>query len=117
MSNTITPIRRPQTLVQQAFAEGIKKLEAMSCKLPSFSTFPVPQEFTAFRDCLTQATAVFDEIIAAIGHEVQDNSPCCVDIKLFRSPCSDAVDGNALWEIERAMEATIEDHNDMLRSA
>lgn len=112
---SITPIRRPNTF-ETARLALIKKLLAI--KAPgSFSTFPVPCEFTAVIDHMREAAGIFDEWLAAIGHEVADNSTSRVDIDLFRSAFTNAIDGNAQWEVEKQAEALIEDHNDMLRSA
>lgn len=114
-TSTITPIR-PQNPFETARLALVKKLLAV--KAPgSFSVFPVPQEFTGIIDHMREVAGIVDEWCAAIGHEVADNSSSRVDIDLFRSPMTDAIDGNAMWEIEKQAEAAIEDHNSMLRSA
>jgi hypothetical protein len=113
--STITPIRS-QSRFETARLALIKKL--LEIKAPgSFSVFPHPQEFTVVIDHMREVAGIVDEWCAAIGHEVADNSSSRVDIDLFRSPLSDALEGNAQWEIEKQAEQLLEDHNDMLRSA
>lgn len=114
-TSTITPIRS-QNPFETARLALIKKLLAMSAP-GSFSIFPYPSEFTSVADHVREATRIFDEWLAAIGHELSDNSNCNIDIDLFRSAYTDAVDGNALYEFERSSEILIEEHNAMLRAS
>lgn len=112
-TSTVTPIR-PANPFEAARLALIKKL--LEIKSPgSFSIFPIPCEFTAVHHHVSEVTAICNEWLSAIGHEVADNSSSRVDIDLFRTAFSDAVDGMALWEIEKQAEALIEDHNDMIR--
>lgn len=112
-TSTVTPIR-PANPFETARLALIKKL--LEIKTPgSFSVFPIPCEFTAVIDHMREVAGIVDEWCAAIGHEVSDNSSSRVDIDLFRSPMTDAIDGNATWEVEKQAETLLEDHNDMIR--
>lgn len=112
-TSTVTPIR-PANAFETARLALIKKL--LEIKSPdAFSVFPVPSQFTAIHHHVSEVTAICNEWLAAIGHEVADNSSSRVDLDLFRTAFSDAVDGMALWEIEKQAEALIEDHNEMIR--
>jgi hypothetical protein len=114
-SSTVTPIR-PSNPFETARLALIKKLLAVKAPA-SFSVFPVPGEFTSVVDHLREAAGIFDEWLAAIGHEITDNSSSRVDMGLFRSAFTDAVDGNAMWEVEKQGEQLVADHNDMLRAS
>lgn len=114
LSTPVTPIRssNPFEAAKQVL---IHKLQVL--KPPKLSVFPNPAEFDDTRDFLRELAEAFDEMIAAVGHQVADNSSARVDMGLFLSPVMDAISGNALYEIEMQKEALIEEHNDMLRSA
>lgn len=113
-TSTITPLRS-QGPFEAARQSLIDKLQAL--KAPrGFSIFPHPSEFSTVADHVREATRIFDEWLASIGHEIADNSTCRVDTDVFLTAFTDATD-NARWECERASEALIEEHNDMLRSA
>lgn len=112
-NSTVTPIRKPGPF-ESAVAATITKLQAV--KAPrAISVFPHPSEFSTVADFMREVGEILNEMYSAIGHEIADNSPCRVDIDQFRSPCTDALDG-ALWECERASEALIEEHDEMMRA-
>jgi hypothetical protein len=116
MSSLTFPTPQPNNpfeIARRALISALVRMEAPK----AFTTFPVPSEFTGVIDHMRQAAGLFDEWLAAIGHQVADNSSGNVDMRLFRSAFTDAIDGNAMWEVEKQGEALIEDHNEMLRSA
>ena len=118
MSTTLTTIT-PPTRSQNPFEIARQQLIVALARIevPAFSNFPVPSEFDAVRDYMRSLAGAVDETFAAIGHCVDDNSSSCVDLRLFLTPCTDAIDGNALWEVEKQKEAAVADHNEMIRSA
>lgn len=80
----------------------------LGVKAPAgFGSFPAPSDFTAVVDHMREVAAIVDEWCAAIGHQVADNSSARVDQSLFRSPMTDAIDGNAMWEVEKQGESLI----------
>lgn len=109
----ITPIRQVSH-IEAAYHGMIEKLKAVAVPR-GFSVFPVPSQFAAVADFMRETAGIIDEMYAAIGHEVADNSTVRVDMTVFLSPCTDSIDGNALFEVERSCEALIEDHNEMVR--
>jgi hypothetical protein len=114
-TSTVTPIR-PANPFETARLALIKKL--LEVKAPGrFSVFPIPAEFTSVVDHMREVATIVDEWCAAIGHVVEDNSSSRVDIALFRSPMTDAIDGNAMWEVEKQAEALIEDCAQMMRAS
>lgn len=70
--------------------------------------FPGPSDFEAARDVLREAAEIFDDWIAAVGHQVADNSPYSVDARSFDKVASGAV-ADALYECENISERLIED--------
>ena len=70
-------------------------------------TFPSPAEFKAVADHVRQAAAIFDEWLAAIGHEVRDNASIEIDADVFDGAFVGAVDGNATYACDNAADALI----------
>lgn len=115
MTTNPTPIRpsNPFEAARQALIKSLTEL-----KVPgAIPVFPHPSCFAVAADHVREASRLFDEWLSAIGHEIADNSVCHVDHKQFRSAYTDAVDGNALYECERAAEALIEEHEELMRAS
>ena len=55
-----------------------------------------------------------DAYMEAIGHELAANSPCRVDVTLFRRPVFAAIDGNALFEVHRVADRIDADQHDLV---
>lgn len=63
---------------------------------------PEPSDFDDVNDLLLTVTERLDEWLFRLGERVRSNASCNIDIGTFKSAFTDAVAGNATFEIERA---------------
>jgi hypothetical protein len=66
---------------------------------------PVPEAIGDVADHLKDAANIFDQWLYAVGSGVADSVPADVDMRSFQGAFLGAVDGNATYEVECAMEA------------
>lgn len=100
------------------FETARRKLIArlLAMKAPgALPSFPMPCDFGAAKNHLIEAAGIFDEWLAAIGGELDDNTQASIDMRSFRGAFTDAVDGNASYAFEQASMDVVEEHEDMLR--
>lgn len=105
--NTPTPIR-VQNRLETARNVLVKKLLAL----------PVPKVLTdygAVNAHMMEAAAIVDEWCASLGDILSDNTTASVDLRLFKEPLTYALDGNASYAFEQAIQNELEEHEDMLR--
>jgi hypothetical protein len=108
-TSKVTPIRS-QNPLETARLALVKKLLALS--VPSVLT-----DFGAVNAHMLEAAAIVDEWVASLGNVLADNTTASVDLRSFKEPLTYALDGNATYAFEQAIENEIEEHADMLRSA
>lgn len=100
MNVPVTPIRS-QNPFEAARLKLIASLLAM--KAPSaLPSFPQPTDHARVADHLREAAAIFDEWLAAVGHQVRENATTYVDANLFNGSFTGAIDGNETWACEQA---------------
>lgn len=108
---------RPATgAIANAHRALIAKLHAL---IPpnGFSINPYPNEFDAVMAYMRDIAEIGNELIAAVGHEVDQNSPGKVDMKQFLEPFSDGITGNALYEVEKQREMVVEEFTQLARAS
>ena len=98
---------RSQNPFEAARARLIERLSLLVVPNP-IRIFPGPGDFQAARQLVLEAAEIFDDMIAAVGREVEDNSPYQIDARSFDKVASGAV-ADALYEIENVAERLIED--------
>ena len=70
--------------------------------VPSISVTPDPEEFGAVADFAMRWAQIGDRVLKAIGEEVKANSCSNINLSLFTDQFVGAIDGNALFEVEKA---------------
>lgn len=74
----------------------------LSLKMPAYPSFPSPDDHESFAGVIREAAAIFDEWLAAVGHQVRDNATTGVSSNLFNGSFSGAIEGNETWACEEA---------------
>jgi hypothetical protein len=82
----------------------------LALRAPRIPVSPDPHHLLNIADHLREIAAIVDRYIEAVGSEIKSNSNVCVDGSLFDRQLFGALDGNALFEIQRAAEAIAEDN-------
>lgn len=76
---------------------------------PRLLTNPDPEDFEAVAEYIHAVARIMDEWMLNVGTDVQSNSTVRTDIDQFKGTFTDAVEGFALYEIQREAEALRED--------
>lgn len=78
----------------------------LTLKAPkAIGSFATPFDFEAIKDHVLEATAIYDEWLAAIGSTVRDNATTHISAGLFSGTFTAAVDGNETYAVESQGEA------------
>lgn len=80
----------------------LAKLAAL--RPPHIYVNPDPEEFGAVNEYLLDVARIVDECLLAVGREVKCNTPVRINMDLFTNVLRDALEGNACFEVERAIE-------------
>lgn len=92
---------RTQNPFEAARLKLIQALLAM--KAPkAYPSFPIPADHEGIAAHIREAAQIFDDWLAAVGHQVRDNSGSEIDMRCFEGAFMGAVDGNATWCCEEA---------------
>lgn len=86
-------------------AAVISAQSAMIAKLASLKphpipTFPEPEDFMERAAHMREVALAVDAYILALGQDAKENVRGSFDLSLFTSPLSDAINGNATYELE-----------------
>ena len=95
----------PVEIAKRALIASLERLPA-----PSISVTPQPEQIEAVAEFIRAIAACGDACMRAVGAEVKANAATAVDLDVFQSPFTDAVDGNATYEIERLAEDLREEY-------
>ena len=104
MSTILSTTQNP---FEAARAKLIERLSLLVVPKP-IRIFPGPSDFQTVRDLLRETAEIFDDYVAAIGGEVEANSPYNVDSRSFDAVASCAI-ADAAWACEHIAERLIED--------
>jgi hypothetical protein len=117
MSADITPTPiRSQNPFEAARLKLIAALLAM--KAPAaFPSFPSPYDHAGVADHLREAAAIFDDWLAAVGHQVRDNAVTYVSADLFSGSFTAAIDGNETYAVEQQAEFLVDERRSMRRAS
>lgn len=85
-----------------AHATLIAKLAAI--KPRPIPVFPEPEDFMERIAHMREIALAVDQYILALGRECAENVRGTFDISLFVAPLTNALDGNALFELEAVAE-------------
>jgi len=88
--------------IKQAHELMLAKLCAL--RPPHITVNPDPEEFQATQEYLLNVARIVDAMIIEVGREVQSNSSLRIDLKLFENVLTDALEGFAVYEIEREID-------------
>ncbi len=100
--------------INTAHSELIAKLAAI--KPPAIPTFPEPEDLQLMAGHLRAVAIAVDTYVLAVGRECQSNVRSSLDLSLFIGPLTNALDGNAIYEIECCAEE-IADENEQYDKA
>lgn len=112
MSPTPTTFPRPPVTLESAFRTFIAGLSRLKAP-PAPGMNPTPGFYDSILDHMCEVKALVDNWTSDVGFIVSDNAPMTLDIKLFDRPFSDALEGNALWELERAAMVLRDEHREV----
>ena len=115
MSTIETFQPRPSNPFETARLALIKRLLEMKA-LVAMPSFPTPGHHLSVAEHIRAAAAIFDEWLAAVGHEVRDNATVTIDADVFEGAFAGAVDGNATYMCETAASALFENLRDARRA-
>lgn len=89
--------------VEASWRIFLGRLEAL--RSPRIIGEPDGDDLRSISDHMVQVADAVDTYFEQLGRMVQSNAPVKVAQELFRSPCFDAIAGNAVFEVNRAAEA------------
>ena len=98
--------------VNNPFEVARRKLVASiaAAQVPyGYPAYPAPDDHEAVRDHIREIAERCDEWLSAVGLEVKSNVTTKVSMSDFEHVFTDAVDGNTLFELDRAAEQLRED--------
>jgi len=95
--------------VQARWAALAKFCAGMAGQPARIHLDPMPSDYRAFADDLRLLAANLDPLVEAMGEYFAANVPGYVDLSLFKNQLRDALEGNAIYEIESAAEVLAED--------
>lgn len=81
----------------------IKRLLEMRAP-KAYPSFPSPGHHEGVAQHIRDAALIFDEWLAAVGHEVRDNATTSISAGLFSGSFTGAVDGNETGAVEEQAE-------------
>ena len=73
---------------------GLAKVPA-----PRVDVTPTPQQIEDVGRFITDVAKLGDAFMLDVGKELKANAPTAIDLKNFKTPFFDAVDGYALWDV------------------
>lgn len=85
--------------IARAHFAMIRELARM--QVPSLGVNAAAEDFEAVADYLTRITSMFDVFLQDVGAEVKDCAPCSVDMDCFAGKFFGAIDGFALFELDK----------------
>lgn len=108
---SFSPTRSPITIASAlaTFQAALGRVKPA----PAPGINPSPSWFEAVADHAREIASLCDAFMGDVGFVVRDNAPCNLDMRLFDRPFSDAIDGNATYEIERCAEVLREEHREV----
>ena len=71
-----------------------------------------PEDFEDVADYMVRLAATFDRLLIAVGESVKENALCQIDLKDFTGVVADAIQGNALFNIDQAANAARDPQDD-----
>lgn len=107
MTSAITEHHPLQTTIRQA-AEKL-----MAFRVHQLPALTEPDDFRELCRDLRAFADIIDPVIEAFGEATDLHSTRNVDLKVFENVLSDALDGNATFEIERSADVLQEDNESM----
>lgn len=90
----------------------LRAIAAMAVPRP-IGSFPTAGDFEAIDGFLRQAAEPMDAFIADVGFEVHSNAGLSIDMKQFENVVTNAIAGNATWEVERARQARLDERREV----
>lgn len=115
-AETVLPLpSRPQNPFETARLALIKRLLEMKAPV-ALPVFPTPGHFEGVAEHIRAAAAIFDEWLAAVGHEVRDNATVSIDAGDFEGAAAAAID-NATFACQNAAEALIDSRRNIRRAS
>ena len=94
--------------VEASFRILLGRLDAL--RSPRILGEPDGDDMRDIGDHMIQVADAVDTYFEQLGRMVQSNAPVKIAQELFRSPCFDAIAGNAVFEVNRAAEALDQDN-------
>ena len=98
--------------LERAHHALITRLAAL--RVPRVVGEPDGADIRGIADHMIEVADGVDAYMEAIGRELAANSPCAVDVALFRQPLFAAIDGNALFEAHRIADRVDAEQHDAL---
>jgi len=115
LTTTLPAVPAKSNPIEAARLALIKRL--LELKAPkAYPSFPSPGHHEGVAQHIRDAALIFDEWLAAVGHEVRDNSTVGIHFGLFAGSFTGAIDGNETGAVEEAAEALREDRRSMRRA-
>jgi hypothetical protein len=100
------------TLSNNPFAVAKERLIATIAAMPAPGALvakPEPGDFYAINKWMRDLTKnAFDQWIADVGHQLKHAASYKVDMSQFEDVFSDAIEGNATWEVDQAADLASE---------
>lgn len=90
-----------------AHTELLTRIAALKPK--AIPTFPEPGDFIERGAHLSSIALAVDAYILAIGQDAKENMRSGFDLSLFVAPLTNAIEGNAIYELESCAEELAND--------
>jgi hypothetical protein len=97
-ASTPAPARNPFETARRKLVAALNAMTAPA----AYPSFPSPDDHEGIAAHLREAAAIFDEWLAAVGHEVRANANTSISAGLFSGSFSGAIEGNETWACEEA---------------
>jgi len=72
--------------------------------IPHIDSVPEPEQILALGDLLRGLAWACDRFVNAVGEELKSNAPMAIDLKNFRTPFHDSLEGYALFDVASVAE-------------
>lgn len=99
----------PQATLAAALLYAAEQLKIEATRVHDLPTVPEGDDFRAVKGSLSEVATIFDRVILSYGEHVKENTWAFGNLTYFTSQVTDALDGNALYEIENAADKADED--------
>jgi tRNA C32,U32 (ribose-2'-O)-methylase TrmJ len=101
------PQLQPIEIAHAAMLAGLARLV-----VPVIPADNEPAHFAAMAQHMMDVAEVVDDYMTAIGDHVAENATVKIDRSLFAAPLLATIEGNAVYEVDRAAEALCEELRD-----